>query len=215
MDQVTAEAFLLDQVTLAQRSLIPQTLRTAYDTAKLMVAQEPVLNVASAVDNRGRLISWAVDHAFEQLPKTERWPFDFSWRDFAQPTGRYLEIRPSHSVITVSQVDNPDRQPRNVVFRANARLNNEPFFDLEEFKEERATHGLPHFLMIHGHQSLDFAHLAVPHAVNLRKWIYRTPNLMNMPHVLSSDMPEPEPTDFEAVMVLKEEIEKWRHDHGV
>jgi hypothetical protein len=214
MDTVSAEEFLLDQIPRNIRPLIPTTLKSAYAAANLLINGEPILQVPSAIDNRGRIISWAVDLAFEKLLKSRQWPFDYRWQDFAHPTGRYLEIRPSHSVLSISQVANPRKQPRNVEFRENGRINNEPFFDLEEFEEEREVHGLPHFLLIHGHQELNFAHLAVPHSIHRRDWIYRTPNLLNIPHSIPAELPPTETTDFEATMTLKEEIEKWRRDHG-
>jgi hypothetical protein len=214
MDTVRAEHFLLDQLPLKHRPAIPTTLKAAYSAAGLLIRQEPILQVPSADDNRGRIISWAVDCAIERLIKSGQWPFDYKWKQFAQPTGRYLEVRLSHSVLTISQVSNPSKQPRNVVFRENGRLNNEPFFDLDEFREEREVQGLPHFLLIHGHQELTFSHLAVPHSVHRRDYIYRSRNLMNMPHEILAEAPPVEKTEFEAAMVLKEEIEKWRKDHG-
>jgi hypothetical protein len=213
MDSVSAQKFLEDQVPFPARALIPTTLKSAYSAAALLVKQEPILQVASALDNGGRIVSWAIDLAFEKLLQSQQWPFDYRWREFAAPTGRYLEIRPSHSVITISQVSHPGKQPRNVVFRENGRFNNEPFFDLDEFRDERAIHGVPYFLLIHGHHGLNFAHLAVPHSVHRRDWIYRTPNLLNLPHPVRADVPPPESTDFEATMMLKEEIERWRKDH--
>lgn len=214
MDTVSAEQFLADQISPVARALVPPTLKSAYAAAGLLIREEPILQVASAEDNRGRLVAWAVDLAFEKLLQSKQWPFDYQWRDFAQPTGRYLEIRLSHSALSISQVANPGRQPRNVVFRENGRLNNEPFFDLEEFREEGEVHGLPHFILIHGHQDLTFAHIGVPHSVYRRDWIYKTPNLLNLPHPVASDLPAAKSTDFEATMSLKEEIEKWRKDHG-
>lgn len=214
MDAVSAEEFLKDQVPAAARALIVPTLKTAYEAVRLMVEGEPILKVASAVDNRGRLISFAVDFGFEQLLKTGRWSFEHRWRNFAQPTGRYLEIRLPHSVLTISQVSNPGKQPRNVVFRENGRFSNAPFFDLAEFDDSRSVQGVPHFLLIHGHKSLEFVHLAVPHAVHKRDWIYRTPNLMTLPHIVPESVPQTEDTEFNAAaLVLKEEIEKWRKDN--
>jgi hypothetical protein len=214
MNTVSAAQFLDDQISLAARSLIPTTLKSAYSAAAMLISQEPILQVTSAVENAGRIISWAVDLAFEKLVQSKQWPFDCRWQEFATPTGRYLEIRLSHSIITISQVAWPGKQPRNVVFRENRRLNNEPFFDLDEFREEREVHGLPHFLIIHGHSELAFAHLAVPHSEHRRDWIYMTPNLLHMPHPVRSDVPPQESTDFEATMVLKEEIERWCKDHA-
>jgi hypothetical protein len=214
MDTVSAEQFLADQMSPAQRALVAPTLKSAYAAARLLVNQEPILQVTSAEDNRGRLVTWAVDLAFEKLLQSKQWPFDHTWRDFAQPTGRYLEVRFSHSVLSISQVAHPGKQPRSVVFRENGRLNNQPFFDLEEFRDEREVHGLPHFILVHGHQDLTFAHIGVPHSEYKRDWIYKTPNLLNLPHPVASDLPPAETTDFDATMNLKEEIEKWRKDHG-
>jgi hypothetical protein len=217
MDTVSAEHFLLDQIPMVRRPAIPTTLRTAYAAADVMIAGEPILQIESARDNRGRIVQWAVDFAFKRLIDTGEWPFAYRWRSFAKPTGRYLEIRFSHSVMSISQVADARKQPRDVVFRGNARLNNEPFFDLPEFADERSVRGLPHFLLVHGYQELAFAHLGVPPAHHQRGYIYRTPNLMLMPHEIvvgpGDHRPPIEDTDIDATMTLKDEIEKWRRDH--
>lgn len=213
MDTVGAEYFLLDQIPMRDRALIPATLKTAYAAARLLAQQEPILQVPSAMDNHGRVISWAVDLGLERLIKTRQWPVECRWRDFARPTGRYLEIRLSHSVLSVSQISNPDQQPRNVIFRENARLVNDQFL-FPEMAMPREVSGLPHFLLVHGYQDLSFAHVAIPHADHGRGYLYRTPNLMNMPHIVTGDEPPPEETDVAAIITLKEEIEKWQRDHS-
>ena len=215
MDTVSAAEFLRDQLPPLAQALIPSTLKSAYGAVELLAEQEPILNVPSAVDNRGRIISWATDLAFEKLLQSKQWDFDYRWRDFAPPTGRYLEVRLSHSVLSLSQVANPNKQPRNVTFRENGRLNNEPFFDLDEFRDEREVSGLPHFILVHGHQRLSFAHVGVPHSEFRRDWIFRTPNLLTMPHAVVSDLPPQEKTDFQGPMLLKEEIDRWRKDNDV
>lgn len=214
MDGISAANFLLDQFPVKHRPLIPTTLKSAYSAAAMLIWAEPILQVASAEDNRGRIVSWAVDLAIERAVQTGQLPYEYEWKSFALPTGRYLELKLSHSVMSVSQIANPSKQPRNVVFRENGRINNEPFFDLDEFRDEAKVKGLPHFLLIHGYQELTFAHLAVPHALLRRDYIYRTPNLMSIPHEIPSDAPGVEDTEFEAAMILKGEIEKWRRDNG-
>jgi hypothetical protein len=210
-----AEAFLRDQIPLPLRSFVPTTLKTAYDAVALLAKDEPILNVQSAQDNRGRMIQWAVDLGFERLCQSGQWPFDFRWRWFERPTGHYLEIRPSHSVITISQVADPAEQPRDVAFRANKRLNGQGWLKgLPEPDDQKLTGGTPHILLLHGHQQLDFAHLGIPHEEQNKGYHYRTPNLMLMPHLVTSPEPPPEDTDIEAVITLKEEIDKWRKDNG-
>jgi hypothetical protein len=209
-----AEAFVKDQVPMALRSFVAPTMKAAYEAAALLVKNEPILNVPSAEDNRGRIIQWAVDLGFQRLVESGQWPFDFRWTFFEKPTGRYLEILPSHSVITISQVSDPAQQPRDVLFRANKRLNGQAWlFGLPQPEEMKPSVGIPHVLLIHGHQTPDFAHLGIPKGEHHRGYHYRTPNLMLMPHVVASTEPAVEDTDIEAVMTLKEEIDKWRRDN--
>ena len=210
-----SEAFLYDQVPPPLRPMIPATLKKAYAAAALLIESEPILQVTSATDNRGRIIQWAVDLGFERLVTSGQWPFDADWRYFDHPTGRYLEIRPSHSVLTISQVADPKKQPRDVRFRANKRLGITGWLKglPNPAEEESPTSGVPHVLLVHGHRDLNFAHLGIPHENHKLGYLFRTANLMLMPHEVPAPEHPPEDTDYEAVITLKEEIDKWRRDN--
>lgn len=213
----TAEAFLLDQMPLAMRALIPTTLKTAYAAAEAHIGATPFLNVPSATDNRGRIIQWAVDFGFQGLIESGQWQADFRWRPFASPTGRFLEIVLPHSAMTISQVKTPRKQSRDVVFRHNKRLNNQGHLDFPGFAEDSEISGLPHILLLHGHQTLNFSHLAIPNERHSLGWIHRTSNLMLMPHLAAAPEEPPPPvenTDYEAVMTLKERVDAWKRDNG-
>jgi len=215
MNPVSPQQFLDDQFPVGFRHLIPTTLSTAYRHAARLAAEEPILQVPSAQDNRGRLISWAVDFGFSRLIDSGALPFEYSWEYFAKPTGRYLAMRPSHSIITISQITDPISQPRNVLFRENARISNAPFFNLPEFEDEGEVTGEPHILITHGHQELQFAHLCVPDPNHSNGYRCRSSNLLNLPHETTSDGPPAEDTDtdFDSLGLLKEDIERWRKDH--
>lgn len=216
MSTIDPANFVADQFPKKYWPRIPTTLRTAYLAVEKLVEEEPILKIESAQDNKGRLITYAVDFGFQRLIESGGLPFDYRWNSFARPTGRYLEIRLPHSIITISQVADPKKQPRNVVFRANGRINNEPFFDLPEFADEQDVKGVPHFLLLHGHRSLEFAHLAVPHPIHHRNFRYKSENLLNLPHEIETEVPATEDTDtdFEALNLLKDDIAKWRRDNG-
>jgi hypothetical protein len=210
-----AQAFLTDQVPTHLRPVIPATLKLAYAAAARLIDGEPILQIASAVDNRGRIIQWAVDMGFQRACESGEWPFDFRWKPFEKPTGRYLEIRPSHSVLTISQVADPKKQPRDVHFRANKRLHTQGW--LRGLPNPGATDeqsGIPHILLAHGYQELNFAQLGIPHESHRQGYICRTANLLLMPHGVRSDTLPPEDTDLEAVLSLKDQIDKWRKDYG-
>lgn len=215
MQTVNPEIFLVDQFPKQYWPLIPTTLRMAYEAANLLASEDPILQVESARDNHGRLIAWAVDLGFIRLIESGRLPFEYRWRSFARPTGRYLEIRLRHSVLSISQVADPTKQPRNVEFRKNGRVNNQPYFQLPEFEKEQAITGLPHLLITHGYQTLNFAHLGVPHPSHNQGFRYLSPNLMRLPHELADDLPPTEntDTDFEALNLLKQDLERWRKDN--
>lgn len=210
------ELFLKDQLPVNTWPTFPTILRTAYAAADDLVKNSPVLQIESADDNKGRFISWSVDFALRRAIELGSIPCDFKWVPFAQPTGRYLQLRFPHSTASVSQVADPKFQPRNVVFRENARLRNQGVLDLPEFKEEQKILGLPHFLLLHGYKSLNFAHFGLPSPDSKKEWSWLSKNLMNLPHEISSDLPPTENTeiDFNEVSLLKEDIERWRRDNG-
>ncbi|UHS60953.1 hypothetical protein HRR99_05180 [Agrobacterium vaccinii] len=208
-----AEAFVRDQISATCQSLIPTTLKTAYQTAKVIIANEPVFSVPSAEDNHGRIIQWCVDFAFVRLITTGQWNFEYAWRHFEKPTGRYLEIRPTHSCVTISQVNNPKKQPRDVRFRENMRLQSQTWL-AGLAPPEVELRGLPHILLMHGHKTLDFAHLALPKGEHENGFHYRSGNLMRMPHAIPEQEVPVEDTDYDSILSLKDEIDKWRKDHG-
>src|SRR6185437_16623042 len=100
------------------------------------------------------------------LIESGEWNADFKWELFTQPTGHYLEIILPHSTVTISQVKYWQEQPRDVLFRENARLGNAQMdFWHEEDGDDRTeeSHGPISLLMVHGHKELEFAHVGVPH----------------------------------------------------
>ena len=212
---VSPEAFVQDQIPTSKWSAIPTILRIAYAAAGDMVRDNPILQIESALDNNGRFISYAVDFSFRRAIESGMIDCDFRWRDFARPTGRYLELRFSHSTASISQVAVATKPPREVIFRENARLRNQGFLPYQEFAEELTVSGLPHLLIVHGHQILNFAHIAVPSSEFRSEYVWRSLNLMNLPHEVSSDNPPPEDTDYdlEELALLKEDIDQWRRDN--
>lgn len=215
-----ADVFLRDQVAPKIWPVFATVLRTAYAAADGLVQDNPILQVESAKDNKGRLIQWAVDFGLERAVETSLLPCDYRWQPFANPTGRYLELIFSHSRLTVSQVQSPKRQPRRVVFRENAKLGNGQSVldlgDVIESERDEEVVNLPHILLLHGHQSLDFAHLSIPSATSSTRLLCTSENLLRLPHAIPETGPAPEDTDYdlEAMKLLKERIEKWQKDNG-
>lgn len=216
MDRTSARAFLADQIPTREQILIPPVLRTAYAAVRATVTDNPYLQVPSAVYNRGRMVTWAVDFSIEKLIKSGQWSVDYRWRSFGSPhpTGRYIEIRFSHSLMTISQVPDPSKQPRDVAFRENARLINDPFLPFEGLEDDTKVNGLPSWLLVHGHQELNFVHIGMPHSRRHHAYIHRSVNLLDLPRAIAPTTPRVEDTTFEDTMTLKQEIDKWRMDHG-
>lgn len=208
-----AEAFLQDQIPIAQRAVVPTTLKNAYSAANLIIKNEPIFNLPSAIPQHGRIIQLAVDMAFEKLVVSGQFGMDRRWRYYAKPTGKYLEILFSHSALTISQVADPDKQPRDVRFRANRRMTGQVYMDFMRDEPQDAG-GRPHILLLHGHRSLNFVHLAIPEPEHSLGFQHKSANLMLMAHAVPQVEVPMEETDVEAVMSLKEDIEKRMRDDG-
>ena len=216
MIPVNPQHFVDDQFPQRYRHLIPTTLKLAYRAAQDLIADNPILSMAELRGEGGRLIAYAVDFGFSRLVDSGALPFDKSWEWFERPTGRYLALRPSHSIITISQIEDATKQPRNVLFRQTARISNETFLDLPGFADEGEVVGEPHILITHGHQTLKFAHLCMPDPSHNKGYRFRSENLLRLPHEIEPEGPPPEDTDvdLESLNLLKEDIEKFRRDHG-
>ena len=214
MDVKTARAFLVDQVPPKDQVLLPSVFRSAYAVVRVTVKDTQFLKVPSATFNRGRLITWAVDHAVENLIRSGKWNVDYRWALFGEPhpTGKYLEILPPQSRITISQVVDQRRQPRNVKFRENARLFNGPLL-FQEMEDDRVA-GRPALLLCHGYQELKFIQFGIPSVRSRYGYICRTDNLLDLPQDVTLSGPPVEDTSFRDTITLKEQITKWLTDHG-
>lgn len=206
--------FLNDQISVSKQGMIPGTLKRAYNAANLLIKETPFLQVESVKFNRGRFYSWAVDHAIELLIKNGTWDCDYRWAGYAQPTGKFLEVRLPQSVLSISRVVNQRQQPRDVEFRTNLRLSNEPYL-FSEFEEEMNVNGLPHILLVHGGKHPDFAHLGIPNPNHKKGYLYYSDNLMLRPHIILDERVPMEDTDYadEDLMQLKQELDKWVKDN--
>ena len=214
----TAERFLSSQIPLRIQRLFPHKLKLAYEAVDQIFAAHPWLQIPTARDNRGRLISWAVDWVIKGLIESGEWPVDYRWQLFAQPTGHYLEVILPHSTMSISQVKFWQEQPRSVVFRENARLSNRQmdfWKPTDEDDGEEGARGPLSLLMVHGYKDLEFAHIGIPHQHHHHGYIYQTPNLLGLLHVAPApDVPPPEAAvDIDELLTLKADIEKWQRDN--
>jgi hypothetical protein len=218
MNASIAQSFLLDQIPLSVQRLLPPRLKLAYEAADQLIGGSPMLQVPTARDNRGRMISWAVDYSIKGLIESGDWAVDYRWRTFTNPTGHYLEVRLPHATLSISQVSFYQEQPRNVVFRENARLANSQMDFFKQAGDDDAEEGggAPSFLLVHGYKELQFAHIGIPHKHHEHGYIYQTPNLLGLIHAVPpSDLPPPESAiDVDEILSLKADIEKWQRNNG-
>ncbi len=200
MSDNPAEQFTTEEVPQSIWPLIPTTIRRAYLAADATIDGSPYLGTPGGKYQRGDLIMLAASYEFQKLVKNGSLPsFDGTWEFFARPTGKHFVMLTARARITINQVEDPRKKPRLAVFRNNyAELNEVGLFDdwdenLIRAREEAAKDGERRLLhILHGYQELNFAHLAYPHPERNRH-IYRSPNLMRMPHEMPlTDLPPPE-----------------------
>jgi hypothetical protein len=226
MSLVVARDFLASQIPIGHQVLIPPVLKQAYAAAKTVRSLDELFRTPSAQDGFGRLVSWAVDLFLVKLIESGRWPVDYAWREYgiasrripgvlSKVTGHYLEVILPHARMTISQVVDPQKQPRDVQFRENARLVNAPLLRGLDIEMPQVT-GVPTFILAHGHhQDLRFAHLGAPHQIHRYGYIYQTPDLLLLPHEVPADNVGVENTTFDDdAMTLKADIDKWRKDNA-
>ena len=189
-----AEDFLDEEFPLRLRPLLPTAMRRAYAAASRVIDTISFLSTPAGRLQRGDLIALAAEYEIERLAKSHALPFEPTWEPYARPTGLHLVLRTSRAKVTVSQVEDGTRKPRDAAFRENYGMANKPYlfeYMNEEMHSEKETR---HILLLHGYQSLDFVYLAIPHAER-KKHIVRSSNLMMMPHTVASEAPDEGPRD--------------------
>lgn len=210
---IKPSTFLDDQITQSQRSLIPSAIEQAYRLADEVAAENPIFNVESA--SIGRMRSWATDLVFIRLIESGAWPFDYDWKPFNKPTGKYLRIKLESSLMSISLVKGTKNPPRRVGFRANNALGNAQPDMFEDYTKEKQIEGLPSFILVHGHTTPEFAHIGMPHP-EYNSWKFITPNifteLRNIVTTPKEEVAQVE-ADQEAVISLKETLRKWQRDN--
>jgi hypothetical protein len=207
------EVFLEDQLPSKYQAHIPAALTTAYATAAHIAKAEPIFSMESARANHGRLVSWATDFAVLKLIESGVWPYDYEWISYNKPTGRYLSVKLPLSTLSISQVNNYKIPPRKVGFRGNAALSNQSYIFQDMEEERKRIVDLPSFILCHGHQKLNFAHIGMSDPEQ-NYWMYRTENLLTSKiHTLEAELPPVEVSE-ESVLTLKEDIMKWRRDQN-
>jgi len=104
---------------LAGRILLPEPIS---ETTYLQV---PTARITA----RGYLLPYAVDFAIQGLIDRGDWPFQYEYVFYSRPTGKHLRALTPNSVITISQLQYGDVQPRKADFRKNLRLSNQTLFN--------------------------------------------------------------------------------------
>ncbi len=206
-----AQEFVDEEVPASLRHLFPSLLRRAYVVADDIIDRHLQFQTPGGRFQRGDLIMICTAFELEKLVESGDLPFDGRWEDFAKPTGKHYVLRSRRACITTSQVEDPSKKPRNAVHRTNYGEMNDLFL-FEEMRVDVAADERRHLLFLHGYQDLNFAHIAYPHPEKNRH-IYRTNNLMWMPHEATSDLPPqegpPRSPDPEAI----ENVERYLRDN--
>lgn len=213
LEPITGRQFMDEQLPPAYRSHLPRALGAAYDAVDALMKDVPIFQTASARFGRGHLISWAVDFQIQSLLESGKWPFDYTWAWFDDPTGQYIKILLPSSVMTINQLADKTKRPRYAVFRSNQAVNNEPLLPYREIEEEIRIAGLPHLILGHGYKFLNFVQIGLPcPGEHEYGYIYRTPNILDQVHEVVSDRPPIEGADREPIVKLKEKLSKKIRD---
>jgi hypothetical protein len=195
-----AEEFLSAELPPAVHPLFPAALRRAYASADHVMETSSFLLTPGGKFQRGDLIACAAEYEVQKLIQTGQLQgLDFSWEDYAKPTGKHLVVHTPRGKLTISQVADAAKPPRHADFRTMYQVTNAPFLFENMNTEAEADASKKHILLVHGYKTLEFAHFTLPHRMRDAP-IYRTGNLLNLPSVIHdvvqaegpSESPEPE-----------------------
>jgi hypothetical protein len=192
--QNPAEEFLDEEFPIRLRHFVPSALHRAYDSVSYTIETVSFLGTPGGRIQRGDLVAIAAEFEIERLVLNGDLPFDCSWEPYARPTGLHLVVRTRRAKLTIRQVEDGTKRPRDARFRENYGMANKPYLFEYMNKEMQDGRDPRHILLLHGYQTLSFAYVAVPHAKRKRHIAY-SPNLMLIPHFVQGESKDEGPTD--------------------
>lgn len=211
MDAKELEAFITTEFPMGYRALIPGILREAYNAVDELYLEHPIFKIKTAV--KGHVLNWAIDFQMKKIIESGVFPFEYSYKDYDVPTGKYMLIHLHNSTLSIHQVDHHTSLPRHSVYRNNLSFNNAPYLDLDGFQAEQEAKNKPHLIMTHGYKELSFCRLGMPHPVYKTSWLHKSLNLLSLPHIVRLNSTA-EPNNTEATVTLKEELIRKSKDDG-
>ena len=176
-----AEDLVDEEFPAIYRPLVPAALKRAYANADQAIDRFGFLQTPSGRFHRGDLIVLAVECEFARLIREGHLPFEPTWEDYAAPTGKHLVMRSPGAQITISQVEYPHQKPRFALFRKAFAVPNMAYLFSEWNEQRKADESRKHIVLLHGHGTLRFSNLSIPHPTENRM-IFWTDNLLGLPH---------------------------------
>lgn len=189
-----AEQFLSAEIDPALYPLFPAALRRAYANADHVIETHSFLATPGGKFQRGDLIACAAEYEVQRLIETGRLNLDFTWEDYAKPTGKHLVVHTRRGRLTISQVPDVAIPPRQAEFRTIYQVTNAPSLFEYMDKEIEDEAQKKHILLVHGYKLLSFAHFTLPHRMKDVP-IFQTGNLLNLPSLQFEATPAEGPSE--------------------
>src|SRR5438094_328036 len=123
LNMTEAEKFIEQEVPPLRRAVLPKALRAAYEAVDLTLGETAYLQIPGAKMAAQRtLLLYAVEFALQGLVDKGDWPFTYEYEFNRRPTGRHLAIITPNAILTASQLQDGDAQPRWAGYRENYGL---------------------------------------------------------------------------------------------
>ena len=210
---MNADELIESEIPLQTRIILPKIFQRAYQAADQLVSENKILQCPSA--QVGHLRTWASDYALAQAIESGELPVeDYSWEWYVKPTGQYLQIYTKKAVLTVNQLQDVSKRPRDAKFRENASYNNQPYL-FPELEPPKKAVGKAHLIIAHGYHALAFIHIGMPSPDDAGfPWLGLTKNILDEIYVVSNDTAPVEAEDIKPVLTIKESIKKKISKYG-
>lgn len=216
----TYESLVYSEYSRGHLTEIPDLLCQGYERVDELLRLTPWLTRVDPKVTRGILIRSAVHDVFYNRVKLGQWPHTPTIQEYTAPGGQYLEIRSTRSILSIHRVKwisafNTPAFPRRAGFLDNQRIAaNDPAQLCMAFRQalSELQGSLPRFVLVYGGEERpEFAFAAIPDHQR-RRYLWRTPNLMNRPFAVPAPGVEVEDTGKIVTFGFKQDIAAAKAD---
>ncbi|WP_370931741.1 hypothetical protein [Bartonella sp. DGB1] len=212
------EDFIKTRIPIKDKIILMQCVNEGHKVIRNMRKDDLALGLPMVNNMKCYFLSIGVHFVIQRNIESGILPFTCGWKNFAKPTGKYLEIIGHGFTFSINSVANCNKPPKKAIFREQKLVGNKTLFNYQEnCFADIIYEPYPHFILTFSSSgySLNDLRIGLPANYKRSQWEWVSNNWLHEPHLVTGTSAEIENTSYnpEDMNLLKETLKSSVINH--